>query len=194
MLGDILLTYCFFNWDLGYAQGMNDLLVPVLLQMDDEVDAFWCFKALMETMAPNFHKDQTGMHSQLCKLEKLVKLMDPGLHRFLKVCDATNMFFCYRWLLVLFKRELSIQQTYILWEVLWSQHYHKEFHLFFTLAALVKHRAKIIDEGTGFDSILQFVSTLEEILNVEELLQLATSLYLNFEQTTDDEVKLSIFE
>jgi hypothetical protein len=47
-LHDILLTYAFFNFDLGYVQGMNDLLVPILVTMGDESDSFSCFKLLMD--------------------------------------------------------------------------------------------------------------------------------------------------
>jgi hypothetical protein len=52
-------------------QGMSDLLSPILYIMDNEVDAFWCFAALMERMASNFHRDQNGMHSQLLSLRKV---------------------------------------------------------------------------------------------------------------------------
>jgi len=171
---------------------MNDLLAPILIQMDDEVDAFWCFQGLMEVLYTNFHKDQTGMQSQLTKLEKLVKVMDPTLHKALVTADSNTMFFAYRWLLVLFKRELTLEHTCRLWEVLWSYHYHKEFHLFVALAVLHKFRAELV-VLERFDDVLKFVTTLEESLNIEELLEIATSLYLNFERTTDDEVKLSIF-
>lgn len=34
--------------DLGYVQGMSDLLAPVLYIMDNEVDAFWCFVGMMK--------------------------------------------------------------------------------------------------------------------------------------------------
>lgn len=171
---------------------MNDLLAPILIQMEDEVDSFWCFQGFMEVMYPNFHKDQTGMQSQLNKLEKLVQLMDPPLHQCLLASESNTMFFCYRWILVLFKREISLHQTYLLWEVLWSNHYHKEFHLFVALAALHKYREQLMQQ-VGFDNVLKFVTTLEEPLDVGELLEIGTSLYLNFERTTDEEVKLSIF-
>ena len=52
-------------------QGMSDLLSPILYIMGDEVDAFWCFAALMDRMASNFHRDQNGMHSQLLSLRKV---------------------------------------------------------------------------------------------------------------------------
>jgi hypothetical protein len=48
MLHDILVTYSFYNFDIGYCQGMSDLLSPILVVMEDEADAFWCFAGLME--------------------------------------------------------------------------------------------------------------------------------------------------
>lgn len=37
VLQDILLTYCMYNFDLGYVQGMSDLLAPILCIMNNEV-------------------------------------------------------------------------------------------------------------------------------------------------------------
>ena len=34
----------------GYVQGMNDLLSPILIVMENEVDAFWCLVGLMDRM------------------------------------------------------------------------------------------------------------------------------------------------
>ena len=48
LLHDILLTYVMYNFDLGYVQGMSDLLSPILCLMHEEVDAFWCFVGFME--------------------------------------------------------------------------------------------------------------------------------------------------
>lgn len=72
----------FFQDFLGYAirflmefllhvQGMSDLLSPILYVMEDESESFWCFAALMERMAPNFHRDQSGMQAQLLALSKV---------------------------------------------------------------------------------------------------------------------------
>ncbi|KAF2310612.1 hypothetical protein GH714_015469 [Hevea brasiliensis] len=70
VLRDILSTYCFYNFDLGYCQGMSDLLSPILFVMEDESESFWCFVALMKRLGPNFNRDQSGMRSQLFALSK----------------------------------------------------------------------------------------------------------------------------
>ena len=46
----ILTAYALCNPSLGYAQGMSDLLSPILWIMQDEVDAYWCFSTLMSKM------------------------------------------------------------------------------------------------------------------------------------------------
>lgn len=45
---NILLNYAVYNPDMGYTQGMSDLLSPLLSTIQDEVDTFWCFVGLME--------------------------------------------------------------------------------------------------------------------------------------------------
>jgi len=50
ILNDVLVTYAFYNFDLGYCQGMGDLLSPILSVIPDEVEAFWAFASLMERM------------------------------------------------------------------------------------------------------------------------------------------------
>lgn len=45
---NILLNYAVYNKGAGYTQGMSDLLAPVLVEMKNEADAFWCFVGLMQ--------------------------------------------------------------------------------------------------------------------------------------------------
>jgi len=178
-LNDILVTYTLFNFDLGYAQGMNELLSPILFIMGDEAESFWCFKGLMDEMEPNFHKDQNGMHKQLVELSNLVKIMDFGLYEYLEEHDCLHMFFSFRWILIQFKREFSFTTIQRLWEVLWSNHF-PNFHLFVALAILLKHRSNIMKNNMQFDDIVKFVNDMAGNLILEEFLVEAEILYYTF--------------
>ncbi len=170
-LYDILVTYSFYNFDLGYCQGMGDLASPILVVMQDEVEAYWCFASLMETMERNFQINSDGMEKQLQALSKLVKWMDRDLFNYLYEHDSINFFFCFRWVLVHFKREFSFDDTMRLWESIWSQHMGSNFHLFLCYAILEMHKKHIMGHHFAFDDILKYCIDLSGHMNVKEVLQ-----------------------
>ncbi|CAK9868811.1 unnamed protein product, partial [Sphagnum jensenii] len=178
LLHDILVTYSFYNFDLGYCQGMSDLLSPILYVVEDESEAFWCFAALMERMAPNFHRDQNGMHSQLMALSKLVQLLDNPLHDYFKQNECLNYFFCFRWILIQFKREFDYDNILRLWEVLWSNYLSEHFHLYMCVALLKRNRRKIMDEQMEFDTLLKFINELSGHIDLDSTLRDAEALCL----------------
>ena len=67
----------------GYVQGMSDLLSPILMQMGDEIDTFWCFAGLMEMEQGNFELVQHFMKSQLKNLGTLLKFIFPRFYHYL---------------------------------------------------------------------------------------------------------------
>ncbi|KAL4296837.1 hypothetical protein GQ457_12G023910 [Hibiscus cannabinus] len=176
LLHDILLTYSFYNFDLGYCQGMSDLLSPILFVMEDESESFWCFVALMERLGPNFNRDQNGMHSQLFALSKLVELLDSPLHDYFKQNDCLNYFFCFRWILIQFKRELEYEKTMRLWEVLWTHHLSEHLHLYVCVAILKRYRRKIMGEQMDFDTLLKFINELSGQIDLDATLRDAEAL------------------
>lgn len=48
ILRKILMTYVMYNFNLGYVQGMSDILSPILMEVQDEVLAFWLFAKFMD--------------------------------------------------------------------------------------------------------------------------------------------------
>ncbi|CAL5360821.1 TBC1 domain family member 17 isoform X3 [Camellia sinensis] len=176
LLRDILLTYSFYNFDLGYCQGMSDLLSPILFVMRDESESFWCFVALMERLGPNFNRDQNGMHSQLFALLKLVELLDSPLHNYFKQNDCLNYFFCFRWVLIQFKREFEFERTMRLWEVLWTRYISEHLHLYVCVAILKRYRRKIMGEQMDFDTLLKFINELSGHIDLDAILRDAEAL------------------
>lgn len=186
-LCEILLSYGFYEKELGYVQGMSDLCAPIYVIMKgDEVMTFWCFAALMERMKKNFLRDQSGMKRQLATLQQLVAVMDPELYKHFENTDSLNLFFCFRWVLIAFKREFPFDDVLSLWEVLWTDHYSNEFLLFVALAVLESHREPILRYLVGFDEVLKYCNQLSMTIELDSTLAQAEVLFLSFKQIVQD--------
>ena len=68
----------------------------------------------------NFGYNLKGLRMQLRDLRILLEFFDPQLWDQLHLKESTDMFFCFRWLLVLFKRELNFEGVQRLWEVIFE--------------------------------------------------------------------------
>ncbi|ORX81343.1 RabGAP/TBC [Basidiobolus meristosporus CBS 931.73] len=191
ILKHILITYNYYNTDLGYVQGMSDLLAPLFVVMQNEVETFWCFAHFMERMKANFYTDQSGMNKQLRKLESLIRFMDPPMYRHLEKSDSLNLFFCFRWLLIYFKREFEYEDVMRLWEVLWTDHISRDFHLFIAFAIISQNRRIILEECTAFDEILKWANEQSMHIDLEETLCRAEILYHRFCQRVEAADRIS---
>ncbi|KAJ6455667.1 rab-GTPase-TBC domain-containing protein [Mycena sanguinolenta] len=186
-MAGILLTYNFFEKELGYVQGMSDMCAPIYVVMDaDEELTFWCFVEFMNRMKQNFLRDQSGMKKQLLALQELIEVMDPELYRHLEKTDGLNLFFCFRWVLIAFKREFSFSDVLGLWEVLWSDYYSNDFVLFVALAVLESHRDVILRYLVEFDEILKYCNELSMTIELNSTLAQAEVLFLSFAQLVAD--------
>nr|CEG04196.1 unnamed protein product [Fusarium clavum] len=179
---EMLLTYNEYNKDLGYVQGMSDLLAPIYAVIQDDAVAFWGFQKFMERMERNFLRDQSGMRNQLLTLDQLVQFMDPVLWNHLQKADSTNFFFFFRMLLVWYKREFEWLDVLRLWEGLWTDYMSANFHLFIALAILERHRDVIMEHLQHFDEVLKYVNELSGTIDLEATLIRAESLFKRFQR------------
>ena len=118
------------------------------------------------------------MHSQLRALRSLVELLDPQLTAFLETRECLNFFFCFRWVLIPFKREFEFEQLLRLWEALWSRHHSDHLHLFVCVAVLEQHRRSIMRDEMDFDGILKFCIDLSGRIDLDSVLRDAEVLCL----------------
>lgn len=182
---EILLTYNEYNVNLGYVQGMTDLLSPIYVVFQSETMAFWVFSGFMERMERNFVRDQSGMKRQMLVLNELVQFMLPNLFRHLEKCESTDLFFFFRMLLVWYKREFEWEQVNTLWEVLWTDFYSSQYHLFVALAVLSANERIIIQNLLRFDEVLKYMNDLLGKMNLHDLLVRAELLFLRFRRMVD---------
>lgn len=116
----VLEAYALHDPEIGYCQGMSDLLSPILAVMEEDDEAFWCFVGFMKRARHNFRHDQAGIQRQLQVVSKLIKLHDADLYQHLEKLQAEDCAFAYRMVLVALRRELTFGQTLCLWEVMWA--------------------------------------------------------------------------
>ncbi|KAL1890142.1 GTPase activating protein [Sporothrix stenoceras] len=192
-LKDLLLTYNEYNRELGYVQGMSDLLAPIYAVVQDDALAFWAFVHFMERMERNFLRDQSGMRAQLLALDHLVQFMEPKLYEHLQKADSTNFFFFFRMLLVWYKREFEFPDVLRLWEALWTDYLSSSFHLFIALAILEKHRDVIMMHLEHFDEVLKYVNELSGSIDLESTLIRAEALFRRFQRLVEAVDKQSNF-
>ncbi|XP_055849709.1 TBC1 domain family member 17 [Episyrphus balteatus] len=189
VLQGILMTYVMYNFDLGYVQGMSDLLAPILAIQENEVDAFWCFVGFMDMVFNNFDIDQAGMKTQFNQLKRLLEFANRPLFQYMKTHDSDNMYFCFRWLLVWFKREFSTDDVLKLWECLWTRLPCPNYQLLISVAILDQQTDIIIGNQYEFNEILKHVNELSGEINLKATLELAEAIYKqikNAETLTND--------
>ncbi|TYI06588.1 hypothetical protein ES332_A10G168600v1 [Gossypium tomentosum] len=120
-MSDILAVYAWVDPTTGYCQGMSDLLSPFVVLFEDNADAFWCFEMLIRRMRENFKVDgPTGVMKQLQALWHILEFTDREIFAHLSNIGAESLHFAFPMLLVLFRRELSFNESLRMWEMMWA--------------------------------------------------------------------------
>ncbi len=86
-----------------------------------------------------------GMKRQLDNLGEILHYIDPVFYNYLDSKESGNLYFCFRWLLIWFKREFEFSDTMRVWEVLWTKKPCKNFHLLFSAALLDTEKSSIVE-------------------------------------------------
>ncbi|XP_053068559.1 small G protein signaling modulator 2 isoform X7 [Acinonyx jubatus] len=163
-LRDVMCSYVWEHLDVGYVQGMCDLLAPLLVILDDDQLAYSCFSHLMKRMSQNF-PNGGAMDTHFANMRSLIQILDSELFELMhQNGDYTHFYFCYRWFLLDFKRELLYEDVFAVWEVIWAaRHISSEhFVLFIALALVEAYREIIRDNNMDFTDIIKFFNGCQE--------------------------------
>ncbi|KAI5695903.1 hypothetical protein M8J75_005084 [Diaphorina citri] len=122
-LRNIMCTYVWEHLDVGYMQGMCDLVAPILVILDDESLTYSCFCCLMDRMAANFPTTGGVMDNHFANMRSLIQILDAEMFELMQQNgDYTHFYFCYRWFLLDFKRELVYDDVFRVWEKMAERH------------------------------------------------------------------------
>ncbi|XP_024910762.1 small G protein signaling modulator 2 isoform X3 [Cynoglossus semilaevis] len=187
-LRNIMCSYVWEHLEMGYVQGMCDLLAPLMVILDDECLAYSCFTQLMKRMSQNF-PNGGAMDTHFANMRSLIQILDSELFELMQQNgDYTHFYFCYRWFLLDFKRELLYEDVFAVWEVIWvaprisSQH----FVLFLALALVTVYREIIMDNNMDFTDIIKFFNEMAERHDVQHILKVARELVHKVQSLMDN--------
>ncbi|KAM4827036.1 small G protein signaling modulator 1 [Thomomys bottae] len=177
-LRNIMCSYIWQHIEIGYVQGMCDLLAPLLVVLDDEALAFSCFTELMKRMTQNFPHGG-AMDTHFANMRSLIQILDSELFELMhQNGDYTHFYFCYRWFLLDFKRELVYDDVFSVWETIWAAKHVSSAHyvLFIALALVEVYRDIILENNMDFTDIIKFFNEMAERHNTKHVLKLARDL------------------
>ncbi|XP_069166722.1 TBC1 domain family member 16-like [Procambarus clarkii] len=173
----ILLNFAVHNPVMGYTQGMSDILAPILAEVRNEADVFWCFTGLMsKTIFVTSPKDE-DMEKNLSYLRELLRLMTPRFFSHMtKQQDGMDLLFCHRWILLCFKREFTEDQALSMWEACWSNYQTDYFHLFLVVAIVSMYGNDVVDQNLRPDETLLYFTSLANHMDGQMALKKARGL------------------
>ncbi|XP_051971873.1 small G protein signaling modulator 1-like isoform X2 [Xyrauchen texanus] len=177
-LRNIMCSYIWQHLEIGYVQGMCDLLAPLLVILDDEAMAFSCFSELMKRMNQNFPHGG-AMDTHFANMRSLIQILDAEMFELMhQNGDYTHFYFCYRWFLLDFKRELVYDDVFAVWEATWAAKCVSSSHfvLFIALALVEIYRDIILENNMDFTDIIKFFNEMAEHHNIKQIMTLARDL------------------
>ncbi|KAJ9655785.1 hypothetical protein H2198_005405 [Neophaeococcomyces mojaviensis] len=109
-LFNVCKAYALFDEGVGYPQGMNFIIMPMLFTMPEE-EAFCLLVRLMNRyqLRELFIQDMPGLHLHLYQFERLLEDLEPALYCHLNRRGVTPKLYATQWFLTLFAYRLPLQ-------------------------------------------------------------------------------------
>lgn len=109
-LFNVCKAYALFDEGVGYPQGMNFIIMPMLFNMPEE-EAFCLLVRLMNKyqLRELFIQDMPGLHLHLYQFERLLEDLEPALYCHLNRRGVVPKLYATQWFLTLFAYRLPLQ-------------------------------------------------------------------------------------
>ncbi|MCJ1472012.1 GTPase-activating protein [Lambiella insularis] len=115
-------AYALFDEGVGYAQGMNFIVMPLLFNMPEE-EAFCLLVRLMNHyhLRDMFIQDMPGLHLHLYQFERLLEDIEPALCYHLHKRGITPSVYATQWFLTLFAYRFPLQLVLRVYDLILSE-------------------------------------------------------------------------
>ncbi|KAK2683559.1 hypothetical protein RAB80_001505 [Fusarium oxysporum f. sp. vasinfectum] len=115
-------AYALFDEGVGYAQGMNFLIMPLLFNMPEQ-EAFCLLVRLMNhyKLRDLFIQDMPGLHMHLYQFERLLEDFEPALYCHLHRRGISPHLYATQWFLTLFAYRFPLQLVLRIYDLIFSE-------------------------------------------------------------------------
>ncbi|BCR83393.1 putative GTPase activating protein (Gyp5) [Aspergillus chevalieri] len=115
-------AYALYDDQVGYAQGMNFIAMPLLFNMD-EVDAFSLLVKLMNKygLREMFIHDMPGLHRSLFLYERLLEDVEPAVYCHLRRRGVPPQLYATQWFLTLFAYRFPLQLVLRIYDLIFEE-------------------------------------------------------------------------
>ncbi|KAI1381570.1 RabGAP/TBC [Hypoxylon crocopeplum] len=115
-------AYALYDEAVGYAQGMNFLIMPILFNMPEE-EAFCLLIRLMNQykLRDLFVQDMPGLHMHLYQFERLLEDLEPALYCHLHRRGISPHLYATQWFLTLFAYRFPLQLVLRIYDLIFSE-------------------------------------------------------------------------
>ncbi|KAI0850227.1 RabGAP/TBC [Daldinia vernicosa] len=115
-------AYALFDEAVGYAQGMNFLIMPLLFNMSED-EAFSILVRLMNQykLRDLFIQDMPGLHMHLYQFERLLEDFEPALYCHLHRRGISPHLYATQWFLTLFAYRFPLQLVLRIYDLIFSE-------------------------------------------------------------------------
>ncbi|KAI9369241.1 rab-GTPase-TBC domain-containing protein [Aspergillus egyptiacus] len=115
-------AYALYDDAVGYAQGMNFIVMPLLFNMDD-AEAFTLMVKLMNQygLREMFIQDMPGLHRSLFLFERLLEDLEPALYCHLRRRGVHPQLYATQWFLTLFAYRFPLQLVLRIYDLIFEE-------------------------------------------------------------------------
>jgi hypothetical protein len=121
-LFNVCKAYALFDEAVGYPQGMNFIIMPLLFTMPEE-EAFCLLVRMMNKygLRELFIQDMPGLHLHLYQFERLLEDLEPALYCHLNRRGVSPKLYATQWFLTLFAYRFPLQLVMRVYDLVLSE-------------------------------------------------------------------------
>ena len=192
----IIYIYSKLNKEVGYVQGMNELIAPIYycfshdptVNLENvEADTFWCFTFMMKDLKQLFLKDNDnlkgGILDRVFTLDLIISKIQKDIYQILTKNNLNIFHFAFSWINVFFCQEFYMPDILRLWDIIFCEKDRFSFVYCFSMAILQFKKKKIKEKE--FCTIIKEIKDLRNE-NIEDIIDIAIYFKNKYEKKINE--------